>query len=269
MIVKTSAIVLRTIRYGDTSKIVTLFTRDHGKVAVVAKGARSARARFGSALDAGAHLEVVYHARVSREVQTLTQADVLERHRRLSSSLAATTAMMQMVEVVNVLTQPGEPHQDLYELLAAGLRAADRRDDGLADVLIAFRWKTIGALGFEPSFVRCVRCAKEVIPGEPTRLRYHVGKGGPLCSECEQAVISLPSRAGGRDHWSETLVSTEALEGLQRLQSGPLVDAGSRPVSNEVRNEMESVLRLYERFHLEQRTPLRTSDLVREVIRSH
>jgi DNA repair protein RecO (recombination protein O) len=269
VIVKTPAVVLRAIRYGDTSKIATLFTREHGKVAVVAKGARSAKARFGPALDPGAHIQAVYHARETREVQTLAQADVTERFRRLSSSLAATTAMLQLVEVVNVATHPGEPHQDLYELLVDGLRAADRQDDGLAEVLIAFRWKSIGALGFAPSFVRCVRCGVTVLPSAPTRLRYHVRKGGPLCGACEQAVISLPLRGGGREDWSETLISSGTLDVLQRLQSSPLSEAAAHPSSNDIRNEMETILRLYERFHLEQRTPLRTSGLVREVIGSY
>lgn len=269
MIVKTDAVVLRAIRYGDTSKIVTLFTKDHGKVAVVAKGARSARARFGPALDPGAHIQAVYHARETREVQTLAQADVVERFRRLSGSLAATTAMLQMVEVVNVSTHPGEPHQDLYELLVDGLRAADQQDEGLADVLIAFRWKSVGALGFAPSFVRCVRCGANAVPSTPTRLRYHVRKGGPLCATCEHDVISLPLRGGGREEWSETLISSRTLEVLQRLQAGPLSEASSHPSDDETRNEMETILRLYERFHLDQRTPLRTSELVREVIDSH
>jgi DNA repair protein RecO len=210
----------------------------------------------------------VYHARETREVQTLAQADLVERFRRLSSSLAATAAMLQMVEVVNVSTHPGEPHQDLYELLIDGLRAADRQDEGLADVLIAFRWKSIGALGFAPSFARCVRCGTNVLPSAPTRLRYHVRKGGPLCGECEQAVITLLQRSGGREDWSETLISSGTLDVLQRLQSCPLSEAGRDPSPTATRNEMETVLRLYERFHLEQRTPLRTSSLVREVIDS-
>lgn len=269
MIVKSPAIVLRAIRYGDSSKIVTLFTQAQGKVAVVAKGARSARPRFGPALDPGSYVLAVYHARESREVQTLAQADVLERHRRLTTSLPATTAMLQMVEVVNVLTHPGEPHREIFELLVEGLRAADRRDEGLADVLIAFRWKTIGLLGFEPSFVRCVRCSRPVLLDPPVRVRYHIGKGGPLCPTCEQEIISLPGRWGGREDWSETLISTVTLGLLQQLQQGGLSEAADRPASAEARNEMETVLRLYERFHLEQRTPLRTSGLVHEVIRSH
>ncbi len=269
MIVKTPAVVLRAIRYGETSKIVTFYTKDHGKVAVVAKGARAGKARFGSSLEPGAHIVAVYHSRASREVQTLAQADLIERYRRISGSLAATTAMLQMVEVVNVLTHPGEAHPELYELLAAGLRAADRQDEGLADLLIAFRWKTIGALGFGPSFAQCIRCGRSVLSPKPTRLRYHVRKGGPLCSTCEDELIIMPLRSTGREDWSETLISTESLAALRRLQADPLGSAADRPVSGELRNEMETVLRLYERFHLEQRTPLRTSDLVREVISSH
>ncbi len=256
------------MRYGDTSKIVTLFTKDHGRVSVLAKGARAGKARFGAALESGAHIAAVYYVKVSRELQTLSQADVQERFRRIPTSLPATAAMLQMVEVVYVLTHPGERHTEVYDLLVEGLRAADRRDEGLADLLIAYRLKAISALGFAPSFDRCIRCGSSVTPSKVAHIRYHVRKGGPLCEACEQDLISLPGRMGGREDWTESVVSGPALLQFQRLMRDPLAQAGDEPAPEVIRSEMEAMLRLYERFHLDQRTPLRTSDLVRDVIQS-
>ena len=77
MIESTDAIVLRAIKYGDTSKIVTLYTRRFGKVAVIAKGARSAKSKFGSALEPMSLIQAVFYRKENREVQLLSQADLL------------------------------------------------------------------------------------------------------------------------------------------------------------------------------------------------
>lgn len=268
MIVKTTAVVLRALRYGDTSKIVTLWTRDHGRVSVLAKGARSGSRRFGTSLEPGAHIIVVFYQKGSRELQTLSQADLEERYRRIPESLGATAAMLQMLEVVYVQTHPGGAHPEVYDLLVEGLRTIDRREEGLADVLIAYRLKIASALGFTPSFEHCIRCGRPVTPDRTDRIRYHVRKGGPLCEPCEQEMISFPGRMSARDDWSETVLSGPAYHRLRRLLADPLAAASDDPAPVKVRNEMESVVRLYERYHLDQRSPLRTSDLVREVIRS-
>ena len=269
MIVKTSAVVLRAMRYGDSSKIVTLWTRDHGRVSVLAKGARTGKHRFGASLEPGAHIVAVYYLKESRELQILSQADAEERYRRIPGSLAATTAMLQMLEVVYIQTHAGGPHPELYDLLIEGLRAADHADEGLAEVLIAYRLKTASVLGFAPSFETCVRCSRTVRPIPTDRVRYNVRKGGPICVSCEQEMISRPGRMAGRDEWSETVVSGYAYLHLRNLLLLPLSHAADVQVSEDVRNEIEALVRLYERYHLDQRSPLRTSDLVREVIRSH
>ncbi len=268
MIVKTTAVVLRTLRYGETSKIVTLWTRDHGRVSVLAKGARAGKRRFGTAVEPGAHIVAVYYHKSSRELQTLSQADIEERYRKIPESLAVTAAMLQMLEVVYVQTHPGGPHPEIYDLLVEGLRAIDRNESGLADVLIAFRLKTASALGFAPSFGHCIRCGRSVTPSLSDRIRYNVRKGGPMCESCEHELISMPGRMSARDEWSETVLSGSAYQRLRRLLHDPLEIASADPSLEEVRNEMESVVRLYERYHLDQRSPLRTSDLVRELIRS-
>jgi recombinational DNA repair protein (RecF pathway) len=169
---------------------------------------------------------------------------------------------------VYTLTHAGERHTELYELLVEGLRAADAKDEGLADLLIAYRLKAISALGFTPSFDTCVRCSRAVAPSGKAHVRYHVRKGGPLCEACEQELISLPGRMSGREDWSESVVGGLAILQFQRLLRGSLTRAGDDPAPEPVRNEMEALVRLYERYHLDQRTPLRTSELVRDVIQS-
>src|ERR687891_3006543 len=86
-IVRTEAFVLKAFRYGETSMIYRLLTRDRGVVPVIARGARSPRSRLGAAVNAFRRLDVTYYDKPGREIQTLSQADVVTDHRELASSL--------------------------------------------------------------------------------------------------------------------------------------------------------------------------------------
>src|SRR5919106_6628239 len=86
-IVHTEAFVLKAFRYGETSMIYRLLTRDRGVVPVIARGARSPRSRLGAAVNAFRRLDVTYYDKPGREIQTLSQAEVVAEHREITSSL--------------------------------------------------------------------------------------------------------------------------------------------------------------------------------------
>ena len=86
-IVRTEAFVLKAVRFGETSMIYRLFTRDRGVVPVIAKGARRPKSRFGAALGTFQRLLVTYYQKEGREVQTLSGVDLLAAHRGIAASL--------------------------------------------------------------------------------------------------------------------------------------------------------------------------------------
>jgi DNA repair protein RecO (recombination protein O) len=79
IITKTEAIVLRTVEFQESSIIATLFTLKHGKIAVIAKGARKPKSKFAAFLVAGQMLEVVYYMKQTRQVQTLSDTSYLQK----------------------------------------------------------------------------------------------------------------------------------------------------------------------------------------------
>ena len=87
MIIRTEAIVLRKMEYRETSQIVTLFTREKGKMAVLAKGARLLKSRFGSSLQPMSYTQVVFYHKPTRGLQTLSESAHVQPFHRISRDL--------------------------------------------------------------------------------------------------------------------------------------------------------------------------------------
>jgi DNA repair protein RecO (recombination protein O) len=154
---KTEAIVLRSIRYGEADRILHLYTPDHGRVSAIAKGARRSRSRFGARLDHAATLD---------------------------SAARACDAVARLFET-------SDPHPGVFRLLANELALLDadaaqaRAANGLA-----FRLKLLLAAGFVPQLAACAVC------GEPDHLQGFSGAaGGVVCGSCEAAAFPLDEGA--------------------------------------------------------------------------
>ena len=104
MIVKTEAIVLSAMKFRDTSKIVRLYTREFGKVSVVAKGARDAKSKFRSALQPMSHVSAVIYKNDNRELQLLSQCDSITSFHHLTEDMEKMCAALSALELVDVVT---------------------------------------------------------------------------------------------------------------------------------------------------------------------
>ncbi len=157
MILRTEALVLRAMRYGETSRIVTLFTRDRGKIAVLARGARAAKSRFGSTLEPLSLIEALVSMRPTRTLQTLRETAHHTRL-RLSDDLGKISAGLRMAELTNALTEDEEAAPALFDLVAGSLAGLDSLDIGAGDrpvsALLFFELRLAGLLGFSPRFTR-------------------------------------------------------------------------------------------------------------------
>src|SRR6185503_15822110 len=147
----TEGIVLKTQALGDTSRIVTLYTRDHGLRKVVAKGARKSPSRFGYALEPLSRSRFVLYLKPDRDLHLLSQAEVLDP---LGSRLADLTRLAHAqaaLEIVDRLVWGEEPHPELFELLCQTLAGCGRAPlPSLPAVTLAFQLQLAGLLGYRP-----------------------------------------------------------------------------------------------------------------------
>jgi DNA repair protein RecO (recombination protein O) len=187
---RTEAIVLRSIRYGEADRILHLYTPGLGRVSAIAKGARRARSRFGARLEPFVHVRAVFHEGRS-ELLTVTAVDTVSVHRSLREHAATLDAAARACDAVARLFETSDPHPEVFRLLVneLALLSADavhaRPGNGLA-----FRLKLLLAAGIVPQLAACAVC------GEAEHLRGFSGAaGGVVCSACEAGSFALSEDA--------------------------------------------------------------------------
>lgn len=182
-------VVLRAQKLGEADRIVTLLTRDHGRVRAVAKGVRKTTSRIGARLEPFGHVDVQFYE--GRTLDGVTQVETLASFgAALVRDYARYTTGQAMLETAERMTpEEREPAVQQYLLLVGGLRAlvAGEHDPGL--VLDAYLVRSLSVAGWAPSFDACARCG---LPGP--HAAFHVPSGGALCADDRQPGSAAPAR---------------------------------------------------------------------------
>ena len=183
---KTEAIVLRGIRYGEADRVLHLYTPQRGRVSAIAKGVRRAKSRFGGRLEPFFRLNLVLYEGKS-DLLTVTSAETIAGHPRLREHEAAIDGAARACDAVSRLFGDGEPHQGVYHLLANQLGLLDSAPARATRAnALAFRLKLLLAAGFAPHLASCASC------GEPEHLVGFSGAaGGVVCAACEAGSFAL------------------------------------------------------------------------------
>src|SRR3989304_285501 len=138
MLTKTDAVVLKSMKFRDTSKIVTFYTRRYGKLKGVAEGARETKSKFGASLEPMTLLSLVLYKKEHRDLQLISQADILHRHKSIHSDFDRMPVALSVIELLNRLTHEEEENALLYALVLETLDAIDRAPRNAVNVLFAF-----------------------------------------------------------------------------------------------------------------------------------
>jgi DNA repair protein RecO (recombination protein O) len=187
---KTEAIVLRSMRYGEADRILHVYTPHHGRVGAIAKGVRKVRSRFGGRLEPFFRLDLMLYEGRS-DLKTVTGAQTLAGHARLREHGAALDAAARACDAVSRLFETGDSNPAAYHLLTheLALLDADPERAGRANQL-AFRLKLLVAAGLAPALDACAGC------GERGELAGFSGAaGGVVCSACEASAFPLDADA--------------------------------------------------------------------------
>jgi DNA repair protein RecO (recombination protein O) len=187
---KTEAIVLRSIRYGEADRVLHLYTPERGRVSAIAKGVRKTRSRFGGRLEPFFHLQLMLHEGRS-DLMTVTGAETVAAHARLREDARALDGAARACEAVSRVFDDGDPHAGVFHLLANELGLIDS-NPALATRAnaLAFRLKLLLAAGFAPQLAACADC------GEREHLVGFSGAaGGVVCGACEANAFPLDQEA--------------------------------------------------------------------------
>ncbi len=193
--VTTSAIVLSTLRYSETSKIVKLATRDMGVQSAIAKGALRPKSRFGAALQVLSEGQAQLLVKEQRELHILAAFELSNLHAGLARDLDSYAAAAALAEVM-LRFAPADPHPESFDLLLDALGALETAPAADQQALACrLLWGLVSTLGFEPSLDTCVRDGAPVAP--EGALAFSAREGGALCAACatSHGATTLPADA--------------------------------------------------------------------------
>lgn len=239
MIVTSEAVVLRTRKFRETSLLATLLTRHQGKIGVIAKGARDRKSRLGPAVQPMNHVTAVFYHKTTRDLQLLTQCDVVRVYRGLSEDMEKMAAGMAAIELVDAVTPEEEANEALFDLLTQTLSTVNGATKNARNALYYFEMRLLENLGFKPDLYTCCQCRNAIGSGAPAR-GTHMSYNGVVCPACS-----------GKGFGMEPL-SAPAVRVLQRLQEIDNPEACTRvTLTPHVRGEVAGVLRRFLLGHVE------------------
>ncbi|MGC3998761.1 MAG: DNA repair protein RecO [Anaeromyxobacter sp.] len=240
---KLTGFVLRAVDYGESDRVITLLTREQGKVSAFARGARASRKRFGGALEPFTLLTAEARSRGGSDLLGLDSVSVERGFGGIRADLARIACAGYAAELARELLRDHEPHPELFDLLGGYLALLDGAPARPA-ALRAFELWALRAAGLMPRLDACARCGEPL--DEAPRLRFDPGHGGALCLACTPAAS--PGCPG---------LAPATLAALRRLQEGGLAAAAGEPLAPPAGREAREALGAFVEFQLGRRLAAR------------
>ncbi len=256
----TPAVVLRHVRQGDMSHVVTLLTRDGGKIAVMAKGNRKPGSRFAAGLELFSLSQVTYRARPQHDLVYLDECELERAFEGLRADVFGYAAASVCAELTDRLVPEGGASVEIFDLLVEALGVLDEvvpLPDGqemrAAAFPVTFQLKLMDILGIAPELTECAACGNADLGASAS---LSARRGGLLCKRCHAVE-------GGRRLGSETV------EFLRGALFGELSAAftSARPAPRSVVLEARGALDAVLEYHHSKPQTLRSRKFLDELWR--
>jgi DNA repair protein RecO (recombination protein O) len=245
-LIRAEGIVLHSLRHGETSRIVTLFTREHGKFGIIAKGARTKKGGVGAALELFTRGDFLYYQKPTRDIQLLKEVSLLDAHSGLRQTLPLLSIASALAELCHLTLKDEDPHPDIYDSLDASLAALDKAPPNPLPILWKFELQLFAALGFALSLDHCSECRSELRPPFSARVGFLFENGSFVEPKCQ------------RKSKTDGTLSAEAFSALNFIGRHPIEQIGRVALSAGASSEIQDFLGKYLSYHLPVRGHLRS-----------
>jgi DNA repair protein RecO (recombination protein O) len=210
---KLSAVVLRTVDYGEADRVVTLLSRERGKLVAFARGARASKRRFGGGLEPFTQVTAELAERGGGDAMARLDSVSVERgFHHVRGDLARIGCAAYAVELAGALVRDHEPHPALHDLLVEYLGRLDAAPARPAELRV-YELGALEAAGFQPRLDGCARCG-EAAGADGLGAAFSPGDGGVLCQRCQAGAVGTTRLCG------------EAVAALRRFQQDGFDGAG-------------------------------------------
>ncbi|QKY69485.1 DNA repair protein RecO [Lentibacillus sp. CBA3610] len=176
MLEKMQGIVMKTQDYGETHKIVTIFSYQAGKISAIARGAKKPKSRMAAVTQPFIYGDFFVY--LNSGLSTIQQGSVIDSFRHVREDIIKTAYASYIVELTDKLTDSHSPDHYIFDQLYRTMNWIAEYDE--ADIpIMMYELKLFKKGGFAPTVDRCVNCG-----GKEGPFAFSISEGGLLCSAC-------------------------------------------------------------------------------------
>lgn len=225
-LIKTKAIVLKKLDYGDTSRILHLFTEDFGKISAILKGARSPKSKIGLSADSFNFIQIVLYKKETRDIQLIKDLDLIKHFTHINEDIDRIKFASAIIELLNNLTVENEQHIKLFNGTVRILELMNEVNNSPILLFAKYFLFFVKEIGYEFQINNCSICHNKI---NPELKVFYSFESGLLCSYCRE----------------DRLVNGEISKELFFLLTC-LTSKKNNIVNNE--KELEKIISLIEKF---------------------
>jgi len=229
-IIKTEAMVLSKMDYGDTSKIVSLYSKDFGKLSAIIKGGRSSKSKIGMVVDPLNHIQVVFYQKETRDLQIISSADLISHFTAIKDDLEKLKYSHAILELLKNLTMDHEVNEKLFKGVIRILTLINSGREHPAVLFGRFFMFFLAELGYELPVDRCAVCGRTNLENMELSHNFELGI---LCSDCRQT------------HLESFYINPELFNCLFCLKTSKRIDFTNIAVVEKAINFMERFLKFH------------------------
>lgn len=269
MLYKVEGIVIRSMDYGEGNKIITIFTREIGKTAVLARGAKKLKSRHSAASQLFTYAEYTFYASSRGQMGTLQQEEIISTHHRLRENLSMAAYASYLAEMTDRMLPDGEASEAIFTQLLAAFAAIEQDKDAQV-IAHLFEMKMLAWTGYMPELDVCAACGREmqISNDAPASGRGHLPRDGKTSVDAqisgsvemdggqeEKTVLSI--RLGGilcagcrkRDAAAIPVIG-RTVKMLRLFRTLDLRRIGEISVKQETKEELKRCLRAFIDHHV-------------------
>ena len=243
---RVSAVVLRHKDWGEADQLLTLYTREQGKLRVVAKGARKITSRKAGHLQPFTHVNL--QLAKGRDLMIVTQAETVNAFLGIGADLMKTGYASYIIELLDRFVYEDDGgNPGVFKMLIETLERLEKESDAWVAVRY-YEMRLLDHVGFRPQLFECANCGREILPEDQ---HFSPNSGGVICPRCGEGIPNLMK------------ISVEALKYLRHFQRSTYREASRARAAPEVQKEAEILMQSYFTYLLERK--LNTPGFIKQV----
>jgi DNA repair protein RecO (recombination protein O) len=253
MITTTEAIILKSMKYRDSSKLLTVYTEAFGRCSLIANGARSLKNKFGSALEPMSCSTLTFYKKQNKDLHTLSSAEPSVRMRNLMDSFDRLTSGLAICEIIYTSQTHEEQNPPVYALLKSTLAALNATEHNEQSLVFWFQVKYAAAMGFGLSPSICPASGESVLPESAEEFVLSLADGAPYSTPFVRV------HTGFR-------MESPTLHALQQIYIAPLESASNLAFTTRQTSQLQDFFALYYQFHLDRSLTDRSRRFMQSVV---